>query len=114
MQGRDANRNLQRSLKAGKVRERLPSTVQQLAGAVTQWQAEHGSAFMYDGGPLQVLRLSVPRHMQAPISLQWHVREDTFEPERAGCQSRDCLSVQAVSRLPCTTAVLTESRVCSC
>ena len=57
MQGRDANRNLQRSLKAGKVRERLPSAVQQLADAVAQWQDERGSAVLYDGQPLQVLLL---------------------------------------------------------
>ncbi len=54
MQGRDANRNLQRSLKAGKVREQLPAAVHQLAAAVAQWQDERSSPFTYDGRPLQV------------------------------------------------------------
>ena len=52
LQGRDANRNLQRSLKAAKLRERLPAAVQQLAGAVAQWQDERGAPFTYDGRPL--------------------------------------------------------------
>ena len=69
MQGRDANRNLQRSLKAGKVRERLPSAVQQLAGAVEQWQDERGSAFMHDGQPLQVLLSLRSLHMSSLLSI---------------------------------------------
>ena len=52
LQGRDANRNLQRSLKAARLRERLPAAVQQLAGAATQWQDEHGGPFAYNGRPL--------------------------------------------------------------
>ena len=52
MQGRDANRNLQRSLKVARLRERLLAVVQQLAGAVTQWQDERGAPFAYDGRPL--------------------------------------------------------------
>ncbi|CAL5229870.1 g13281 [Coccomyxa viridis] len=63
--GRDANRNLQRSLKAGKVRERLPSAVQQLAGAVEQWQDERGSAFMHDGQPLQEVLSTMLEEIQA-------------------------------------------------
>ena len=67
VQGRDANRNLQRSLKAGRLRERLPAAVQQLAGAVAQWQDERCSAFMHDGRPLQVLLLQNSLRMQYPV-----------------------------------------------
>ena len=52
LQGRDANRNLQRSLKAARLRERLPAAVQQLAGAATQWEDERGAPFTYDRRPL--------------------------------------------------------------
>lgn len=54
IQGRDANRNLQRSLKAGKVRDRLPAAVQQLIEAVAEWQDDRGQPLIYDERPLQV------------------------------------------------------------
>ncbi|KAL3159772.1 hypothetical protein ABBQ38_010177 [Trebouxia sp. C0009 RCD-2024] len=47
--GRDANRKLQRSIKAGKQRERMPSLVEQLRQVLTHWQMEHRQPFTYDG-----------------------------------------------------------------
>lgn len=47
VQGRDANRKLQRSIKAGKQRERLPSLVEQLRQVLTQWQMQHRIPFTY-------------------------------------------------------------------
>lgn len=70
VQGRDANRNLQRSLKATKLRSKLPGAVQQLAEAVAQWQDERGSPFMCDGRPLQVLPLNNCTHIDHIISSQ--------------------------------------------
>ena len=48
-QGRDANRKLQRSIKAGKQRERVPGLVEQLRQVLTHWQMEHRLPFTYDG-----------------------------------------------------------------
>ena len=68
VQGRDANRNLQRSLKATKLRSKLPGAVQQLVEAVAQWQDERGSPFMCDGWPLQVLPPNNYTHTDHMIS----------------------------------------------
>lgn len=54
VQGRDANRKLQRSIKAGKHRERMPSLVEQLRQVVTHWQMEHRQPFTYDGWDYKV------------------------------------------------------------
>lgn len=54
LQGRDANRKLQRSIKAGKQRERMPSLVEQLRQVLTHWQMEHRQPFTYDGWDYKV------------------------------------------------------------
>ena len=48
-QGRDANRKLQRAIKAGKARERMPLLVQHLRGLLDSWMEEHSCPFLYDG-----------------------------------------------------------------
>ena len=48
-QGRDANRKLQRAIKAGKARERMPALVQSMHGLLDGWMEEHGCPFLYDG-----------------------------------------------------------------
>ena len=47
-QGRDATRNLNRSIRAKKLLERLPAHVQDMAGQLQDWHAEQGSPFMLD------------------------------------------------------------------
>ena len=47
VQGRDANRKLQRSIKAGKQRERLPGLVEQLRQVLTNWQMQHRLPFTF-------------------------------------------------------------------
>lgn len=37
MQGRDANKKLQRAIKAGKLRDKLPAMVQELRGLLAEW-----------------------------------------------------------------------------
>jgi hypothetical protein len=54
MQGRDANRKLQRAIKAGKIRDRLPSVIDQLAAALDEWLENEGCPFMYDGQDYRV------------------------------------------------------------
>ena len=54
VQGRDANRKLQRSIKAGKQRERMPGLVEQLRQVLTHWQMEHRQPFTYDGWDYKV------------------------------------------------------------
>lgn len=54
VQGRDANRKLQRSIKAGKQRERMPSLVEQLRQVLTHWQMENRQPFTYDGWDYKV------------------------------------------------------------
>ena len=76
LQGRDANRNLQRSLKAAKLRERLPAAVQQLAGAVAQWQDERGAPFAYDGRPLlDILNTMLEELQEEALQRVEHVKK---------------------------------------
>lgn len=79
LQGRDANRNLQRSLKAAKLRERLPAAVQQLAGAVAQWQDERGAPFAYDGRPLlDILNTMLEELQEEARQRVEHVKEQVW------------------------------------
>ena len=48
-QGRDANRKLQRAIKAGKARERMPALVQSMHDLLDGWMEEQGCPFLYDG-----------------------------------------------------------------
>ncbi|KAG2447646.1 hypothetical protein HYH02_007564 [Chlamydomonas schloesseri] len=51
--GRDASRNMQRAIKAGKLRERLGGMMEGLAAALAEWEAEEGGPFLYDEQVLQ-------------------------------------------------------------
>lgn len=48
-QGRDANAKLQRSIRAQKLRDALPTIVAGLAQRLEEWELAEGSPFMYDG-----------------------------------------------------------------
>lgn len=54
MQGRDANRNLQRAIKVQKVRDKLPGMIQQTYRLLAEWYQREGQPFMYDGQDYQV------------------------------------------------------------
>lgn len=54
VQGRDANKKLQRAIRAGRLRERLPSMIEAARAALTEWQDGEGQAFLYDGRNYQV------------------------------------------------------------
>lgn len=47
--GRDANRKLQRAIKARKLLASVPSSLQQLQSALQEWERAQGEPFMYDG-----------------------------------------------------------------
>eukprot|EP00198_Chlamydomonas_reinhardtii_P009706 XP_001699043.1 predicted protein [Chlamydomonas reinhardtii] len=51
--GRDASRNMQRAIKAGKLRERLGGMMEGLQAALAEWEAEEGGPFLYDEQVLQ-------------------------------------------------------------
>ncbi|KAG2491113.1 hypothetical protein HYH03_010557 [Edaphochlamys debaryana] len=51
--GRDASRNMQRAIKAGKLRERLAPMLEGLLGALAEWEIEEGGPFLYDELVLQ-------------------------------------------------------------
>ncbi len=53
-QGRDANQKLQRAIRAGKMRERLPSLIDALRAAMAAWRDAEGAPFLYDGRNYQV------------------------------------------------------------
>lgn len=53
-QGRDANRRLQRAIKAGKAREGLPLLVQGLRLQLEGWTDDHGCPFLLDGRDYRV------------------------------------------------------------
>ena len=48
-QGRDANRRLQRAIKAGKAREGMPLLVQGLRKQLEGWAEDRGCPFLLDG-----------------------------------------------------------------
>ena len=54
LQGRDANRRLQRSIRASRQRDRLPALLEHVLGLLAEWQVQEGSAFTYDGQMYQV------------------------------------------------------------
>ncbi|KAG2423310.1 hypothetical protein HXX76_015457 [Chlamydomonas incerta] len=51
--GRDASRNMQRAIKAGKLRERLGGMMEGLQAALAEWETEEGGPFLYDEQVLQ-------------------------------------------------------------
>lgn len=71
LQGRDANRKLQRSIKAGKQRERMPSLVEQLRQVLTHWQMEHRQPFTYDGWDYKVSVARAHSSARLTMSLCW-------------------------------------------
>jgi len=53
-QGRDANKKLQRALRAQKLRERLPALTAAVRASLEEWQEAEGAAFLYDGRNYEV------------------------------------------------------------
>ncbi|WIA37030.1 hypothetical protein OEZ86_014014 [Tetradesmus obliquus] len=47
--GRDANRKLQRAIKAKKLRERLPGLLGEVRARLAEWRESEGAPFTYDG-----------------------------------------------------------------
>lgn len=54
VQGRDANRKLQRAIKAGKARDRMPAVIEHMQGRMEAWLESEGRAFVYDGREFMV------------------------------------------------------------
>ena len=46
--GRDCNRKLQRAIRAGRLREKLPEKVEDLRDAILCWEQEEGHPFVFD------------------------------------------------------------------
>ncbi|GLI66004.1 hypothetical protein VaNZ11_009615 [Volvox africanus] len=55
--GRDASRNMQRAIKASKLRERLGPMMESLLAALADWEIEEGGPFLYDEQVLQETQL---------------------------------------------------------
>lgn len=53
-QGRDANKRLQRAIRATKLRERLPAMLSELRGRLLEWRECEDKPFLYDGKDYQV------------------------------------------------------------
>lgn len=49
VQGRDANRKLQRAIRAAKLRDRMPVLMDAVADATHEWSVTEGEPFRYDG-----------------------------------------------------------------
>ncbi|GMH38817.1 hypothetical protein BSKO_06715 [Bryopsis sp. KO-2023] len=47
--GRDCNRNLQKALKVGKIRDKMPAMVENLREALMMWEQTQGCPFIFDG-----------------------------------------------------------------
>ena len=54
VQGRDANRKLQRAIKAGKARDRMPAVIEHMQGMMEAWLESEGRTFVYDGNNYMV------------------------------------------------------------
>jgi len=67
-QGRDSQRNLQRSIAARKVRDGLPGLVAALAAHADEWAVEEGGPFLLDGRDLKASAF-FPRPLPANGSL---------------------------------------------
>ncbi|CAD7697456.1 unnamed protein product [Ostreobium quekettii] len=46
--GRDCNRKLQRAIKAGRIRDRMPEKVEELRALITEWEQEEGCPFIFE------------------------------------------------------------------
>eukprot|EP00878_Enallax_costatus_P027660 GHUV01029802.1.p1 GENE.GHUV01029802.1~~GHUV01029802.1.p1 ORF type:complete len:632 (+),score=237.56 GHUV01029802.1:325-2220(+) len=57
--GRDANKKLQRAIKAAKVRDRLPAMLADVRVMLDEWRESEGEPFMYDGKDYQFEVLDV-------------------------------------------------------
>lgn len=55
--GRDANRKLQRSIRAAKVRDRLPDMLEAATAALAAWATATGGPFLFDGEDFAATRL---------------------------------------------------------
>jgi hypothetical protein len=53
-QGRDANKKLQRAIKAKKLRERLPGMLVEVRSRLAEWRDSEGAPFTYDGRDYEV------------------------------------------------------------
>jgi hypothetical protein len=53
-QGRDANRKLQRAIKAKKLRERLPGMLGEVRARLAEWRESEDAPFTYDGKDYEV------------------------------------------------------------
>ena len=78
-QGRDSQRNLQRSIAARRVREGLPAQVASLAALAEQWAADEGAPFKLDGRDLKA---------RARIGAVMPAQGRTFHQCRGGHRSR--------------------------
>ncbi|KAK9845994.1 hypothetical protein WJX81_007981 [Elliptochloris bilobata] len=74
--GRDANRKLQRAIRAGKARERLPALVAALGARVATWAEAEGRPFLWDGEEFEAGFL---RHVLADIEADASQRLQTHQ-----------------------------------
>ncbi|KAI8473021.1 MAG: hypothetical protein J3K34DRAFT_457577 [Monoraphidium minutum] len=63
--GRDANKKLQRAIKAQKCRERLPAMAAAVRGALAAWREAEGAAFLYDGRDYDALLAGLEQRLEA-------------------------------------------------
>ena len=66
-QGRDSQRNLQRSIAARKVRDGLPALVASLAAAADLWAADEGGPFTLDGRDLKARSQQLPCQLSGDL-----------------------------------------------
>lgn len=71
LQGRDANKKLQRAIRAGKLRERLPTMLSEVRARLAEWRDCEGSAFLFDGKDYEFEVLDV---MAAEVEEAAHAR----------------------------------------
>ncbi|EIE21660.1 hypothetical protein COCSUDRAFT_66998 [Coccomyxa subellipsoidea C-169] len=63
--GRDANRKLQRAIKAGKARDRMPAVIEQMQSMLEAWAESEDRPFLYDERDYQEVLAELMHEVQA-------------------------------------------------
>jgi hypothetical protein len=69
VQGRDANKKLQRAIKAKKLRERLPGMLAEVRSRLAEWRDSEGAPFTYDGRDYEVRARALARCAEMGLAI---------------------------------------------
>lgn len=108
--GREQNRKLQRALKAGKIRDKLPEKLKQLDEAIASWEYTEKQPFIYDG---KNYRVEVLERLIEDIVGRKAGKFGSKKAPKPGCMGRrnSVRSASAASAVPSTCSGSSASTV---